>query len=627
MDRQSLLEKKRQRLQELKLKRVGGIGTTNENRSLEDLVDSLQRPTDDLKRISVAIQTDVIVESKQSEQSDTVDISPTKRGNHVTYDKAIQVDPVVLDVIENKPLSINEDQKEVESDQPANEEEIDLDETNLNPQLTSSLKRLNKVLADDADYPSLFADFSKTVPLKIDSKDSDTNKNTDLRLDQYLPSVPGRSVVSIDVSSQGDDIMVVSYSSDSKQINRLDTKHKKSPATHIRSSLGLAVIYSLKNNKPFPEFFLECTTAITIIKFDKTTNSKIMGGLSDGTVVVWDLAEIEANAISILPTLKTSVISSIGASLANRGNNTDGSAIYSHHTSPIIHLDQVDSDTNASLISISTDGIINVWSTSLLASPKLNSVKLTKANESDYLNSNIAEPILIGKAMIVGNNSLTSLTKYKKSAVSHEPEYKFLDRMIIGSVTGTIYKLENNKETNNIESIHEPTNHKIHDEFQISKINSMVEVQLNNEPMILSSHLDWCLRLWNLSTDTPIATIPTSTIITDICVRSSHPHQFVTTGFIHQNELTPVIQFWDLNCKMWSPIREILYTEYKDVNSNPNNATTVKFNSVGDKFIVGFDDGSASVFLIDDGALNETIKYVTEPEIDDGATIFLGRSK
>lgn len=620
MDRQSLLEKKRQRLQELKQRRLGESGTTLENTSFEDIADTLKQQPSEARQVSVAIQTDQFPKPNHPDPGSYVPGQFTRSEGVVTFDKGIQVEPLILDdenleetLLEPQakelPL-VTEDEKLGNGEHEAAEVEVE-----VNQELLQSLKRLNKVIAKDPGYPSLFADFAKTVPIAEGVDDAETEKlKTPFHIEQSLPPIEGRSISSIDISNYLSGLLVVSYSGTSKAKKSVSSE---TCSSRIRHSPGLAVIYSIKEDKPFPEMFLECTSPISRVRFDRSTPSKIIGGLITGKIVIWDLADIKEDKIGILPTLKSSVISSIGSTLANRKDESSVRLI--HHTSPIIYIDQLFSDHSSSILTISNDGVINVWSSNLLETPKLNSIKLYATTEAKYLNSSFIEPVTVETALTIGGNS-NDLMKHSKSSASHDPEYRFMDKLLVGSNSGVIYALENNKESGFIKSVHE---NELEDETShANKIVTMIELSHRNQSYLLTSHLNWTLQLWDLTEKEPVLTIPTSSIITAACVRPGFPLQFVTVGTFDESEVKPTIQFWDLNCRLMNPITELPLVTDEEVLT----ATSILFNDLGNKLIIGFSDGSATVWSIDDEAINETIENNRNLDVDEGFISLMAQS-
>lgn len=576
MDRQSLLEQKRQRLQELKLRRLQG--STSPSKSIDDLIHNLQQPKG--KPIDVAVQVDIVPTA-------TLDIpavaTPQNIDTHgkeiqvATYDKGIQVEPIepIDTYIPSSDLPLIADPAPAPRPHPDSPEH---EPEKLNPDLVDSLKRLNRALALDADLPSLFADFTKVTI------SGDTNRNqTRHTVEQMLPPISGRYVTDIDTSS---DFIVVAYSAYNH-----DLKFLESAANRIRYAPGLAIIYSIRATKPFPEFFLEASTPISKIKFEPHSAAKIIGGLKDGKIVIWDITSCEPNRISILPSLKSSLLESLRASTKSASK-----LIFIHHTSEIVFLDTISSDnSNPSIITISRDGVLNVWSTNYLASPRLSSIRLCVPSKLVFLQTKYVDPMPVEKAILLESNAMNT----SKITDNHMPEFRFLDRVVVGTSSGKMYKLTNSKVDGFIDTNYEIEINKF-DTFVANKLSSIIELRHKNELFIVTSHYNWTLQVWRLSVSTPLITIPTSSLIIDSCSRPHHPLQFVTVGTIKESKVLPVVLFWDMSKRTMSPLFEISLP-VEDITY----ANQIKFNPDGNKLLIGLNDGSVVVWDIDDNALAE----------------------
>lgn len=570
MDRQSLLEQKRQRLQELKLRRL--TANTSPSKSIDDLIDSLQQQPKG-KLVDVAIQVDSIVSS--STHTNPVPPVVAKPRSLNTYDKGIQVE-----LVETKHPNIPKSDP-VPEPIPAAKQEPEAAEE-LNGSLVDSLKRLNRVLAQDADLPSLFADFTKVAVTE-----ATIESQPQYSVEQILPPVPGRRVADIDISSE---FIVVAYTAFHQ-----DPKTADSAANRIRYAPGLAIIYSIRANKPLPEFFLESSTPISKIRFERPSVTKIVGGLNDGKIVIWDVTNTEPNKINVLPSLKSSLLASIGSTIKTQSNTS--SVKFIHHTSEIVFLDIISTDSSSggssSIISISKDGVLNIWSTNFLASPKLNSIKLCVPSKLDFLQTKYVESMFVEKALLLENNIMTA----SKSLANHSPEYRFLDRVVVGTSSGKMYKLTNDKTNGFIDTTYDVEPNKF-DTFVANKASSIIELHHKNEPFIVTSHYNWTLQIWRLTSVTPIVTIPTSSLIIDSCPRPNHPLQFVTVGTIKDSKLLPIVLFWDLGVNLMTPLFEVSLPAQDTTYANP-----VRFNTDGSKLLIGLNDASVVVWDIDDAAL------------------------
>lgn len=507
MDRQSLLEQKRQRLQQLKLRRA-------------PLEPKLENTPPEVKRVDAAVQVNAAVQ---------VTVQPLEP-ERTTFNKAIQVDLQREDDKQREEFQQREEIQQKEED--VQEAIVPQTDTELDPTLMDSLTRLNRVLAADPKLPALFAQFTKTLPEKTETSDSAFAETL------ALQPIDGRSVVAMDAR---DDVIAVAYS-------------KPVAAGGIRAS-GLVVVHSLEADRVFPEYFLETTSPVTVVLLDESLQ-KVIGGLEDGSVVVWDLAGAEPTAITLLPSLKTQLFPS-------------GTA-HVRHSDAVVGLFPLNSGR---VLSVSRDGIINVWSSNFLALPDLNSIRLESAERTFFSNS-----IPIECSVLLPQSETPSIT-------SHAPEYAFLNGVVVALSSGALYKLHNDALTGYIHSILSAPKEPL-------KPLSMAHLEPN---LIVTSHINWTLHLWSLDKTSPKHVIPTSTIVTHLAARPNHELQFIAVGSVDGTSIGPVVQLWDLTKSLMNPIDQLkLLGTF---------ATTCIFNANGFQVVVGFNDASVRFFSIDDSLL------------------------
>lgn len=309
MDRQTLLEQKRQRLQELKLRRLNQSEAATE---IDELVDRLQY--EPKLSVSVAVQTDAPTSDRHahnyihSEAGDPHGKGTTMHSDRekITYDKGIQAG-VAVEIIQESAE---------EAVEPAIAEEVvGPSEEDLNSSLEKSLKTLNKLLLQDSAETDFFVDGESLKESLIRPSTSSAFSVT-----QILPGVEDRTIAAMDVSPRKS-VIVVSYQKNSllqKQQQQqlrlgLQADHPTSFESVIRSP-GLAVVYNLQGSKPIPEAYLLATSPIFSIKFDKSGGSvsKLIGGLRSGKVVIW---EVNDDSMAFLPLLISPILSSNSTSL------------------------------------------------------------------------------------------------------------------------------------------------------------------------------------------------------------------------------------------------------------------------------------------------------------------------
>lgn len=633
MDRQSLLEQKRQRLQELKQRRLGNF--TIEDKSVNELVDQLQnaQTQNNIKHVNVAVQVDnIIPDVTANGLKNDIPTSYYVASNQkdiTTYDKAIQATVDIDEEVTDPNFQIDNEETDLEEKSISDEFVIEPEEFRLNSQMKESFKLLNKIIAQEISDSTVLTDFSKHLNSLngINSERRDTNRNANpFKKTFEIPPVSGRSISSLDVSPHYPFLMIASYT-----LHNFDTNNLAKKIQHIydtKQSPGLAIIYNIKGTKAFPEYILNSTSSITTIKFDKVNPNKIIGGLSDGKVVIWDLLDNRGNGVARLPLLMTPILSSIASSIIQKDSR---SVNLIHHSTEISSINQITVETNECIISTSADGVVNLWSSNLLAWPRVSSLKLDKPqNNSEGLITS-KEPLSILKALAL-KEDIEIVNRSKEEHSLYPPAYKFMNKLLVGSEDGKLFKLSNNHDKGNIEIMLQD---EINGENPLhsSTINSIIELVVEGKSIIITSGLDWYLKVWNLSQTSPLISIPVNYIILDLVSRPKHPKQFVTVGIFNQSndqDLCPIVEFWDFSRRLMNPVSKIPVDSKIDVDVEAHPriyASSGKFDDAGENIIIGFNDGSILILSIDDIMLDEVVGSTTNKDIDDGLSGFLQRGE
>lgn len=553
MDRHSLLEQKRQRLQQLRLKRPEPAEI-----AANSIVDALppQKPQKD-----VAIQTDAT--PVRSAPHSVPHSAP--RPERTTFDKGIQVD-ALIDAVE-KPKQASK--PVVAPKPPAIPKPVPVKEPT----------RLQRLLAEEIPYESPSQDSDQVPAFAVAS--------------QFKTAVE-RPILVVDFSPHHPRLMVVAYSHTKTNKTRSGTPVPRQTLV----SPGLAVVYDLKES-PAAEFFLNCTSPITFIAFSKTDPTKVVGGLEDGKVVIWDLSTTEPATVALLPLLSSTVVTAMGSS---------GPTKYTHHSAPIVFIEQL-GGSNPSMVAVSQDGVVNVWSTSFLELPKQNSVKLrnpTKDPITGIRNDLVVLSVLFMERETVSNNDNTN------------PEYRFLDRMVVGTESGTLYQLANSED--HILRTYQDQTAVVHSD----NVTCLAEIQSRSSTggnFVVSSHLGWSLKVWDLSKETPIATVPTLFLVNKVALHPKRQAQLVTVGAFNKNQVRPVVHFWDMGIKSMGPICELAIPSTD--SKNLTYATAAKFTADGDKLAVAFNDGTLVIWSIDVLALDRAIEGSKNTDVDGGLQTLL----
>lgn len=564
MDRQALLEQKRQRLQELKQRR-------SELAALPSI--DLKAPV--AVKVDFAVQVDLPTHIQQTPVH-TIYEQP----NAPRFDKAVQTD------FENEE---EEKHEEIEVTHSPVEEPQEIEPT---PQ-----EIVEETLQTELEKTSLHFKFSD---LRLGVKDLAAAAEVDTKepfsITHGISDFLDRPISGVATSAKFPNVVLVSYGKPKSQ-RKTD---------HITHSQGLAIVFNRDATPMVPEFFLQCTSAITQIQFNVADPFKVIAGLQNGHVVIWDLTDINPSQISVLPTLQTTSLTSLGEKI---------NLNYVRHTLPIVLLQQLDlaNQLTSGFVSVCADGIINLWSPNFLAFPKADSAKLSTSEK-------LKDRICATDALLLSSQMRVADDKHVR------PELRFLDQLLVGSTDGKVYRLSSrgtDSNRGNVAQIYSETETQTDDSFIESpyvllSVTCLAELRISvSKSLLVSAHNDWQLRIWDLTQSLPIATILTSTVVSLIFTRPEHPYHLITVGNVLPPKVKPCIQFWDLEAKLLGPI----YTfPAPDLGSQVTSAT---FSANGDKLVVAFANGELKVWEIEEPRLDAQANQVGNRNIDEGILSFI----
>lgn len=517
MDRQTLIEEKRQRLQQLRQRRYDTSGNLVEQLLQKHLPVAVEK-----KLVDVAVQVDFV----HGEETDRYEKPAVVKEETqcTTFDKAIQAVPLEPEV---KPPPKNEVKK------------------------SSKALNLNKVIeVRDVQQVSKFDEYVKNYQKVVQNRSYSKSFETIQRIHEV-----DRKVNQIVFCHHYPDLVMVTYSN-TQGFSKL-------------ASPGLSIIYSISTK--MPQFYLTCSSPITSILFDKIDHHKVIAGMSDGRICIWNLREATNSDLELLPVLISPMISSVITSPFD----------VEQHVLPIVSLFQNTADGSNSIISISLDGVINVWSTNLLALPKQDSIRLVDPNATRF-----REHIRISQAI-----EITSDDVYLPNA--HDEPNSFLNQFVIVSEAGNIVKLCNDKSKKYMEVAEKD-----------SLSTGVIAFKLLSEKYIITSNFDWNLRLWDINSANYIVDIPTTSLIFLIAIRPKYSLQFVTVG-VNNSTSQSVVEYWDLNKKLLAPICSIQI-------EGDHLAASIVFDPSGETMIIGFENGSIVQIGIDANLLNAQVNEQQE---------------
>lgn len=274
-------------------------------------------------------------------------------------------------------------------------------------------------------------------------------------------------------------------------------------ATHDRLAVAFsnrAVVYS--TSPMYPEYFLETESAITAIMFDNESPSRIIGGLRSGTVVVWDLQSSVTSLISTLPAIRSPRFP-IGPSIAHKFS-------FLHHRAPVCCLVPRRSSAFAS---VSHDGVVNCWSSHILAAPQSDSVQLGNT-QSVFPCHTIRNPgsSPVSDWIVVKENGSISLGT---TTFDHSGECRITDGFIANDI-------------------------------------------------FVAAGLDWTFRLWTLDGKV-VRVIYSKILVYSMSQRPGYPHQFATIGVSTAGQIC--LQLWDLDAN--EPVLQTVIEDYDKMPKLP----------------------------------------------------------
>lgn len=612
---------------------------------IDDLVERLQVLPKTM--VSVGVQTDPHESVLHNEETEKYS-QPPKMGK-ITFDKGVQAVPIASDhygqqenndsatEIETQLRSKNE-QNITEDSQP---EEIDFE--SLNSEVAKSLKTLNKLLVQESQEPNYFL-VNENQP--VDLGHAISNGISAFIHSNTIPGISGRAVKCMDVCQSHPELIVISYAA-RQEYHTIDASNNGSAdgsgasLDRMKNSPGCAGVYNIGGKSPVLEFYLLATSSISSIKFDRGQPNKVIGGLSNGRVVIWELQNY-GHSIVLLPLLVSPILSTSSSSLIRKGKGSN-LIFFQNHISPISLIAQ-DNDlgthnNNRPAITASVDGIINLWSTSILATPKVDSIQLYKpltvsdeqlTNGGNFTSTGSKEKLLIASMILLNHhqqqhsNSSSAASTLAKTTSSNEisEEHAFLNKIIVGCQDGNLYKLCNNKKSKQF--IQSSSKLLVSDHSMITTLTELlVNNGLNNNthnqsPIIITTGIENGFKVWQVTEDSirKVAFVHTNYTLVNALSRPQKGFQFVSLGLqpsaSSSTHVNPVIEVWNLQKKLMNPILTLDIPEA----TRELVPTAMEFSDSGDLLYIGFNDGNVLVWNVDDLLLEDAADV--NPKIDNG---------
>lgn len=562
MDRQALLQQKRQRLQELKLRRAPDPARVDE------VVARLG--------VSVAVQT----APREAPGAAAAAPAPTPATrpptSRIRYDKGVQATPEAEAAAEAEAVA------EAEAAEPAAE----LNEDALNASLAHSLKTLSRVV--------LAAELEEGARARAGTERRRGHADAAAAAAVAVAPLPnaGRVVGDIDVAEDG--AVVVAYA----ETGAADSGDGVGAYERVRRSPGLAVVYHPLGGgdarRLAPAFYLVAPAAITAVRFDAGSADTVMGGLASGRVVVWEpRAE---GAVVVLPLLVSPVLSSSGAALIGRRRRDTA---FVSHAAPVVLLWQTASaealDTRAApFVTASPDGVVNLWSPRILASPRADSLELWRGGDGSGGGAGRRQRLAVGCVALL-RGVAASWTR----------------AVVVGGVDGWVYRVGDDGAAHGNSAAGVDGNDGPDVCGARGAVSSIAELHAapGDDPgtsgLLATTSHEFGVRLWRTGAVaagytadaapelavSPLRFVAASYLVTRVLARPHSPLEFATLG-IRPDAGAPspaaVVSLWRLDASLAARPAELAVPNAHLLAV----ATSLRFATSGQRLYVGFSDGA-----------------------------------
>lgn len=325
-----------------------------------------------------------------------------------------------------------------------------------------------------------------------------------------------RSITDLGWSSKHPDLLIASYSASESGSNDPD---------------GVVLVWSAQNTLQRPEYRFHCQSPVMTCFFSKFSPTLIVGGTYSGQIVLWDI-RARSNPMQHTP------LSSIG------------------HTHPVYAMEIVGTKNAHSLVTVSTDGKLCVWSLENLLQPQ----------EVLELHSKQSRPVSAAAPVAV-----TSMA-FKEGEVNG---------FFVGSEEGAVYSASRHGSQRGVSErfeghfgpvtgidFHPPTG------------------SVDFSDLFLTGSTDWTVKLWNQKSSTkPIYSFDNAAgdYIYDVKWCPTHPALFATA------DGTGNLDFWNVNEETEIAILKTKVTEHA--------LNKIQWSSDGKRILTG--DSSGALYIYD----------------------------
>lgn len=543
--RMEALDEKRKRLEEMKKSRQDkskvNLGSSasfadssksdSKNETDALVSDLLHGPVDTTKKDKQENVLSAAERSKsftRSKANFNINIVPAMR---MTYDKETQVeedDYLFLAADEDEPEKPKTPSNKKASSTVANTTKKETNEA-FNPNEES--KKIERKIMSKSEYQktvsqSKFGSFlsrsSLLVERALDQTDSmdivrDFAAKTELKsksktFNIFIPyeeeSLKSRPIMDLKWSDLIPEIFLVAYGekTDKRPLTGLSDRQRESP--------GLVCVWS-KDFRSRPEYQFSAPSPVMSAVFHSTEEHIVIGGCYSGQILLWDMRSKSSH-----PEQRSSM----------SGNG---------HKHPVYAMAMMNASVSSELVSVSTDGMLCHWDVSGLQEPLI----------TVFLNYPSPQSLLPGHFDIGDADSKGPLNVCSMAFEQTETTTNIL----FGTGSGQVFRSNLPYRATN-----PPINELNAHLGLVTAIQPHCSQMKNHKSLLLTSSLDWTVKLWNLNNmDMPILEFYTPDY-DYVCDVEWSPANFAIFSTITSGGR---LTLWNVSQSTTTPLDEIMVTE------------------------------------------------------------------
>ncbi|XP_065184701.1 cytoplasmic dynein 1 intermediate chain 2-like [Sycon ciliatum] len=287
---------------------------------------------------------------------------------------------------------------------------------------------------------------------------------------------------------------------------------------------GVVLVWNSKFNAQTPEYIFHCQSAVMSTTFTRFNPHLILGGCYSGQIALWDIRSNKRTPVQRTP-------------------------LSAHaHTHPVYCLSIVGTQNAHNLISVSTDGKMCSWSLDMLSQPQ----------DAQELQFKTAKSVAV-----------TSLS-FPQGEVNN---------FMVGSEDGSVYTGCRHGSKAGIGDIYEGHTGPV---TSLSSHTASGQVDFSN--LFLTSSFDWTVKLWSQKHQQAIYSFETSSdYVFDVQWSPVHPAVFASVDGVGHLDL------WNMNTDTEVPV----LSEQVDAVSALNR---VRWSSTGQQVACGNADGTVYIY-------------------------------